>query len=177
MIDFSQIDIKELAGFICQVLKDHHIDAVLVGGACVSIYSENQYQSMDVDFATYVELKPIEKVLKKYGFKRIGRSFSHENCSYLVDFVNPPITVGHEAIHEFNSIKTVAGALKLLFPIDCVKDRLASFFHWNDEQALDQALLVSKEHNIDIKKLEQWAKAEGFSDKFNDFLSKHQKNI
>ncbi|MEI8300181.1 MAG: hypothetical protein WCG10_01030 [Chlamydiota bacterium] len=63
IIDFSKISLKELACFVCQTLKDHNIDAVLVVGACVSIYSENKYQSMDVDFATYVELKPIKKVL------------------------------------------------------------------------------------------------------------------
>ena len=155
IIDFSKISLKELACFVCQTLKDHNIDAVLVGGACVSIYSENEYQSMDVDFATYVELKPIEKVLSEYGFKRLGRSFTHKNCPYLVDFVNPPITVGLEAVHEFNTLKTTVGVLQLLSPIDCVKDRLASFFHWNDMQALDQAILVASGHTIDIKNLQQ----------------------
>jgi hypothetical protein len=75
---------------------------------------------MDVDFATYVELKPIEKILSKYGFKRLGRSFTHAHCPYLVDFVNPPITVGLEAVHEFNTLKTTVGVLQLLSPTDCL---------------------------------------------------------
>ena len=128
-MDFSKITLKELACFIYETLKKNKIDAVLVGGACVSIYSENRYQSMDVDFATYVELKPIEKVFCQYGFKRIGRCFTHENCPYIVDFVNPPITVGHEAVRNFQILKTKTGTLQLLLPIDCVKDRLAAFFH------------------------------------------------
>lgn len=65
MIDFSKMGLKELAGFICQTLKNNDIESVLVGGACVSIYSDNCYQSMDVDFATYIELKPIENILSQ----------------------------------------------------------------------------------------------------------------
>jgi len=80
----------------------------------------------DVDFATYEELKPIEKILKKYGFKRLGRSFNHNNCPYLIDFVN--------AVYRFEKLQTISDSLA-----DCVKDRLASFFHWDDKQALDQA--------------------------------------
>lgn len=76
--------------------KRSGIDAVLVGGACVSIYSKNRYQSYDLDFVTYEELNNIEKALEKLGFKRSGRCFSHAKCPYLIDFVNPPIAIGHE---------------------------------------------------------------------------------
>jgi glycerate kinase len=84
-VDFSKVTLSELACFVYETLKAHDIDVVLVGGACVSIYSENRYQSMDADFATYAELKSIEKVLQKFGFKRMGRCFSHANCPYVID--------------------------------------------------------------------------------------------
>jgi len=171
-MDFSNPDLKELACLIYETLKDSGINAVLVGGACVSIYSHNRYQSSDLDFATYEELKPIERALAKLGFKRTGRQFSHPECPYLIDFVNPPISVGHEAIHEFSTLKTSTGSLRLLSPTDCVKDRLASFFHWNDTQALKQALMVAENHKIDLKDLKRWAKAEGFEKKFEEFLRK-----
>ena len=171
-IDFSKVTLKELACFVYETLKNHNIDVVLVGGACVTIYSENRYQSMDVDFATYEELKPIEKILHEYGFKRVGRHFTHDNCPYLIDFVNPPITVGHEAVRQFKTLKTSMGSLQLLTPNDCVKDRLAAFFHWNDMQAFDQAILVAKAHQIDVKNLKQWAKTEGYFEKLNQFLER-----
>ncbi len=169
-MNLSNPDLKELACLIYETLKSNGIKAVLVGGACVSIYSKNRYQSSDLDFATYEELKPIEKALKKLGFLRTGRQFSHPDCPYLIDFVNPPISVGHEAIHEFNTLQTSAGSLRLLFPTDCVKDRLSSFFHWNDSQALEQALMVAENHSIDLKDLKRWAKAEGFEKKLSEFL-------
>ena len=68
--DFSKIDIKDLACLIYEALKNSGIDAILVGGACVSIYSENRYQSYDLDFVTYEELKTIEKALKKLRFQK-----------------------------------------------------------------------------------------------------------
>lgn len=173
-VEFSNIDIKDLACFVYELLKNNGMDAVLVGGACVSIYSQNRYQSYDVDFATYVELRHIEKVLGKIGFRRVGRCFSHIDCPFVIDFVNPPIAIGNESIRHFNTLKTSAGTLKLLTPTDCVKDRLAIFIYWNDQQALEQAILVAKDHQIDIKDVERWAKKEGQQEKFDFFFKKLQ---
>jgi hypothetical protein len=86
--------------------------------------------------------------------------------------VNAPISVGHEAIHQFTTVKTSVGALQLLSPTDCVKDRLSSFFHWNDAQGLEQALMVAEAHSLDLKDLERWAKAEGFETKLGEFLKR-----
>jgi hypothetical protein len=176
MMDFTKPDLKELACLIYETLKNSGIKAVLVGGACVSIYSHNQYQSFDLDFATYEDLKSIEKALAKLGFKRIGRQFSRDQCPYLIDFVNPPISVGHEAIHQFSTVNTSTGSLQLLSPTDCVKDRLASFFHWDDIQGLEQALMVAKNHFIDLKDLKLWATKEGFEKKLDKFLGRYQQN-
>lgn len=174
-MDFSNRDLKELACLIYEALKNSGINAVLVGGACVSIYSHNRYQSSDLDFATYEEMKPIEQALNKLGFKRTGRQFSHDQCPYLIDFVNPPISVGHEAIHEFRTVNTLVGSLQLLSPTDCVKDRLASFFYWGDAQGLEQALMVAEDHLIDLQGLKRWAKKEGFEKKLNAFLRRYRK--
>ncbi len=57
-MDFSNPDLKELACLIYETLKNSGINAVLVGGACVSIYSHNRYQSSDLDFATCKQLSP-----------------------------------------------------------------------------------------------------------------------
>lgn len=116
-------------------------------------------------------------ILKKYnkiGFKRLGRCFSRDDCLFIIDFVNPPIAIGNESIRHFDTIKTSTGTLKLLTPTDCVKDRLVSFIHWNDQQALEQAILVAKDHYIDINDVKRWAKGEGHQEKFNVFCKKLQ---
>ena len=48
-------------------------------------------------------------------------------------------------------------------------DRLAAYFHWNDLQSLDQAVMVASGQNISFAKLTAWAKREGASDKLGKF--------
>jgi len=48
-----------------------------------------------------------------------------------------------------------------------VKDRLAAYFHWNDRQSLEQALLVAKAQPVDIKEIRRWSKAEDAREKFD----------
>ena len=43
MIDWKKITLKNLAGYIAEELRKVGIDTILVGGACVSIYSKNRY--------------------------------------------------------------------------------------------------------------------------------------
>jgi hypothetical protein len=42
MIEWSKISLEDLAGYISEKLKAQGIDAVLVGGACVTIHSKNR---------------------------------------------------------------------------------------------------------------------------------------
>lgn len=171
-MNYSTIGLKELASHIYETLEKNGIDSVLVGGACVSIYSHNRYQSYDLDFVSYHELKQIEKVLNGLGFKRKGRCFSHQECPYIIDFVNPPIAIGHEPIKKFEKLTSHNGSLKLLTPTDCVKDRLAAFFYWNDEQSLELACLVSNEYPVDLKEVKRWSEIENHLNKYDIFEKK-----
>jgi hypothetical protein len=49
-MDPKNITLKELAAIVSKKLKEHKLDCTLVGGACVSIYSQNRYQSYDLDY-------------------------------------------------------------------------------------------------------------------------------
>ncbi len=40
---------EELGGLVCETLNRHGITVVLSGGAAVSIYSHNEYESDDLD--------------------------------------------------------------------------------------------------------------------------------
>jgi len=143
---------------------------VLVGGACVSIYTHNKYQSFDLDYISPDVTKNIEKVLKKMGFKRIGkfRHYEHNACPYYIEFPPGPIALGSELpITKFNTINSIT----LLTATDCVKDRLAAFYHWHDEQSLQQALLVANSQKIKLHEIKNWSINEKSEEKFNRFLS------
>jgi hypothetical protein len=77
--------------------------------------------------------------------------------------------VGEERVQRVSERTTAAGKLRLLSPTDCVKDRLAAFFHWNDRQAFEQALLVATAQKVDVKDIRKWSRAEEREDKFITF--------
>jgi hypothetical protein len=168
-INWKTIKTKDLAALVYQQLKKDKIDAVLVGGSCVTIYSNNKYVSQDLDYASYADTIDIKNSLVKLGFIRKGKYFVHPDCDFLIDFVASSVAIGEEIIHDFNKMKTKHGVFKLLTVEDCVKDRLASFFYWNDRQGLEQAITVCLDHKISIKKIHSWAKRENHEKKFLQF--------
>lgn len=87
------------------------------------------------------------------------------------------MSVGDELVEKFKTLHTPFGQIELLTPTDCVKDRLASFFHWNDRQALEQAVMVTLDQKINLEKIKHWAKTEKHLDKFEEFLKALKKPI
>ncbi len=106
-IDFSTIDAKQLAALVCANLAQNSVEAVLVGGACVTIYSENHYQSHDLDFATYNDLNKVGLILKKLGFDKRGKYFVRKDCPFFIDFVNTPIAVGEEFVKNLSGFRQI----------------------------------------------------------------------
>jgi hypothetical protein len=80
--------------------------------------------------------------------------------------------VGDERVRRVTERNTPSGVLRLLSPTDCVKDRLAAFFHWNDRQALEQALLVAVTQKVDLKDVRRWAAGERNEEKYQSFLDR-----
>lgn len=178
MIDWANISLKDVAGFVSEELRKKGIDTVLVGGACVTIYSENRYQSYDLDYVTYEDMRKVKKALLELGFTERQKYFQHKDCPWFIEFVSPPVAVGNEPVQKFSNVKTPLGTIKMLQPIDSVKDRLASFYHWNDKQALEQAVNICLEQKIDFKELKKWSTVEGHEKKFQLFeeLSHKERN-
>lgn len=170
---WEKITIRDLAAVISDALRKNGIEVTLVGGACVSIYAGNKYISYDLDFITESSLKELAPILDGLGFKRKdGRLFENPECKFLIDFPMPPIAIGNEPVLEFNSLKTKHGIILLLTPTDCVKDRLAAYFFWNDRQALEQAVLVTRNNKVKLTKIRKWAESEGEIEKFKIFKKK-----
>lgn len=173
-INWGKLGLKQFAAIVAEHLDKNGINATLVGGACVSIYSHNKYLSSDLDFVTGNTLKELGRVLKDIGFKKKGgRLFKHDGSDFVLDFVPPPIAIGDEPVRE----TALIGKLKLLTPSDCVKDRLAAYYHWNDYQSLEQALMVMKaqKSKIKLREIERWSKSENQDLKFKIFLESYYK--
>ncbi len=172
-IDWKQIGIKELAAVISEKLQEKGIDAILVGGACVSIYTKNRYMSFDLDFVAHATIKKVTSVMEEAGFrKESSRHFMRSDCPFFIEFVSPPAAVGSEPLKGKEKLKTRLGTVVLLTPTDSVKDRLAAYYHWNDPQALEQALMVAKLQKVSLSEVKRWSEKEEHGEKYQAFLKR-----
>lgn len=132
---------------------------------------EREYISKDLDFIEQgtVPRRDIRAVLQGLGFTEDGRYFVHPQTDFVIEFPSGPLAVGDEPVGEVVTRSTSTGNLRLLSPTDCVKDRLAAFFHWNDHQALEQALVVAHVQLVDLEEIRRWSKAEGGTHGFETF--------
>ena len=173
MKSIGQMSRADLAAFVQEHLRDKGIDMVLSGGACVTIYSRGKYVSMDLDMIHTDLIAPSGRIIRgamaELGFTEHGRYFKHTDTDLFIEFPKGPPSVGEEPVKEIQQRRQATGILKLLSPNDCVKDRLAAYYHWNDTQSLEQAILVAQAEKIDLKEIERWSKAERKLKEFKRF--------
>lgn len=174
MKNVREMDIGELAAYVCSHLCSQGIKCVLSGGACVSIYSDNRYQSQDIDFIenSSTPRKLLTKALSKIGFYEENRYYKHEQTDFFIEFPAGPLSVGSEPVRDINDITFSTGKLFLLYPTDSVKDRLCAYYFWDDYQSLEQAVMLSQHCEISIEEIERWSKVEGMIEKFQVFRDK-----
>lgn len=161
---------EEVAAVVCQALADAGIEVVLSGGAVVSIYSDNEYESFDLDFICTGLARRLDEIMRWLGFRKEGRHWSHAESPFWVEFPGGPVQVGDAVVTAFAERRTACGTLRLLAPTECVMDRLAGYYHWNDAQCLAQAVAVAGRHPVDLPRIEAWSEREAASRKFESFL-------
>jgi len=164
--------LEELAACVCAALERHGVQVVLSGGAVVSIYSNNEFESYDLDFIMIGLASKVDGAMHELGFSKEGRHWTHPDTDYWVEFPSGPVQVGDAIITEFAERQTPFGTLRLLKPADCIMDRLASYYHWNDPQGLDQAVLVARRQRVDLGTIEKWSRREGAEEKWRLFLER-----
>jgi hypothetical protein len=167
----------ELCTYVQAHLKEKGITVILSGGLSVSIYSSGKYVSKDIDLVNVysVRRREIIDVMNDIGFNEVGRYFKHPKSKYIVEFPPGPLTVGEEPIKQVNEISCSTGLLKVISPTDCIKDRLAAYFHWGDRQCLSQAIMVADQQDIDIQEISRWADGEGKLQEFEIIKDKFVK--
>ena len=174
----KEMCMEELAAFVCSALEKAGIETVLSGGSCVQIYSQGKYTSDDIDLIDRYNggHTKIKKVMINLGFKEYHRYFKHEDTVLFIEFPSGPLGVGDAPVHHIASKEEETGILKLLTPTDCIKDRLAAYYHWDDRQSLEQAVWVAAGNEYDLNSVKEWSKKENMMKKFETFLEKLHEN-
>lgn len=156
--------LEQLAAIVSETLEQAELIATLSGGAAVSIYSNNKYQSEDLDFVTAALVEDISKALRPIGFKHTGRPrlsvFEHPGTKWYIEFPPAPLSFGGTYIDhsQCRLLKTDLGNLRIITPTQSVMDRLIAAAVWNEPQSLDQAILVAQhqEREIEWAELDAW---------------------
>ncbi len=171
MKSIKEMTMEELAAYVCSQLEKEGIETVLSGGSCVEIYSQGKYTSDDIDLIDRFNggHTKIKNVMLKMGFSEHNRYFIHEETPLFIEFPRGPLGVGDAPVHQIASKENETGILKLLTPTDCIKDRLAAYFHWDDLQSLEQAVWVAEQNEFDLKSIEEWSVNEKEVEKFEVF--------
>ncbi|MHC1739480.1 MAG: hypothetical protein AB9897_00020 [Anaerolineaceae bacterium] len=162
----------EIAAFVQTHLLLNGVKVVLSGGAATAFFSHNQYVSADIDLVNIysVSRKRIDKLMNEIGFTELSRYFKHPESEFIIEFPPGPLTVGLEAVGVVENIPLATGTLHILSATDCIKDRLAAFYHWGDKQCLQQSILVGSTMPIDLAEIERWSIHEGKENEFKQFL-------
>jgi hypothetical protein len=170
----EDLTLAEIAAIVSDALTQAGITAVLSGGGVVTIYSENEYQSDDLDFISPADSKRLLEIMSKLGFSKHGRHFEHPSSYYLVEFPPSPLMIGEQYVDYRECTVKKVGELELhiLTPTQCVMDRLAGFYHWSDRQNLDQAVMVARRHPIDFERVNSWSRKEGKMAKYQEFIDR-----
>ncbi|HUT26341.1 MAG TPA: hypothetical protein VM492_18575 [Sumerlaeia bacterium] len=168
MKPIGEMAVAELGAYVASHLRGRDIDVVLSGGSCVSIYSRGTYVSMGLDLVNtrFAKRKRIREAMAEIGFQEQGRSFTHPDTGFLVEFPAGPLAVGQEPAQRVDELTLPTGTLRIISATDCVKDRLAGYYHWDDRQCLAQAVLVAQANDVDLGEIEQWSDREGKGDEF-----------
>lgn len=179
MKTISLMSLGELAAYVCSHLDSKGIHVVLSGGGCVAIYASDRYSSMDLDFIDRLSTtrRQLREALAELGFSENNRYFTHPDTPFFLEFPTGPLAVGGEPVAVIEELHLETGILRLLSPTDCVKDRLAAFYYWNDRQCLQQAIWVALERDVDWDEIERWSRQEGEVGNFGLFRTQFMKEL
>lgn len=159
--------VAQLAALVSQALDAAGITATLSGGAAVSIYTQNEYESKDLDFVTSARRDVLASALRPLGFTLADdrRHFSHPKTDLFLEFPPSPLQFGNTIVphDDVPRLPTKWGPLRVITPTQCVMDRLAAYWHWQDRQSWDQAVMVARHRKVDYAALATYARDEGAS--------------
>jgi hypothetical protein len=174
-MDFKNTSMIELAVVVAQHLKHKDIRVVLVGGLAVEIYTENQYLTNDIDMVDISYQKPavLRAAMLELGFTKQGRVYRNSSTDIVMEFPSAPLAVGDELIKEQTNIETEFGEIPILFAVDVIKDRLAAYLHWKDQQSLIQALCIMLCHKIVPKEIKAFYENEASEEAFEKLQDMH----
>jgi len=110
----------------------------IVGGSAIELYTGGAYVSGDIDVIVS-DRKPVEQVLRSWGFKDEGKLWTNDELGLFVDLMQRDLT-GSSTLTRV--IETSYGPLRLGAIEDLILKRVLEARYWAQKNALAQAILL-----------------------------------
>jgi hypothetical protein len=153
-LDFTGSSIVSVAARVACHLAEVGIECVVVGGLAVEIYTENKYQTKDIDMVNISmnSQSELDAAMGDIGFfrKQKTRYYHNDSTSFFVEFPSPPLGVAGNTEVKPATIETDSGNIQILSVEDIIRDRLAWACNGRgDRQAITQALCLMLNQNME----------------------------
>lgn len=151
---------------------------IIVGGLALELYTQGSYTTGDIDIKA--PKKPLEEILKSWGFSKNGRVWVNEELDLYIDWLGSSLEEGKEAEQRLNTI-IVSKDLEIdvISVEDLIIDRLNAVKWWNDKDGLVWVKLLLKvkkmlNERLDIDYLNKRAKEEDILDLLEKVLTEQK---
>lgn len=138
--------------------------AVLCGGSAATVYAPHAYQSRDADFVISLQQDGNSglQALASLGYVEQGSMFVHPKNVFTVEFPAGPLSVGEERVTAWETLRRGSEILYIVSRTNCIRDRLAHFYFWNDFKAFDAAVAVARADlaELDLRLIREWTQRE-----------------
>lgn len=130
--------------FLAKRLKENDVDAVLVGGQAIDLYTAGTFATSDIDLV--VNNKTVaEKLLNRFGFGKEGGNglWFNRDLNIVIQVIPDSYSGDIDMIREF---KVKEYELRVAAPEDLIANRLYSAKFWksNTQRDLEQAVALLK---------------------------------
>ena len=155
----------QFIAFLTEKLKEEGVDAILVGGEAIDLYTAGNFATSDIDLLV-TNRAVTEKLLNKFGFGKEGNGlWFNKDLNIVIQVIPEPYSGDPARLRKFR-IKDFE--LRVAAPEDLIANRLYSkkFGKSNPQRDSEQAIALLKifADSIDNTYLNKVAKRDNIED-------------
>ena len=155
----------QFIAFLTEKLKEEGVDAILVGGEAIDLYTAGNFATSDIDLLV-TNRAVTEKLLNKFGFgKEANGLWFNKDLNIVIQVIPEPYSGDPARLRKFR-IKDFE--LRVAAPEDLIANRLYSKKFWksNPQRDSEQAIALLKifADSIDNTYLNKVAKRDNIED-------------
>ncbi|OPH56734.1 hypothetical protein BC351_27755 [Paenibacillus ferrarius] len=158
------------AAIFTELLAEHQIKPIIVGGLAVEIYSQSGYTTQDSDFVMD-GYEIADEILKDLDFHKVGKDWIHTTIGISIEIPSNFLTGDYNKVTELplegNKKVYVIGIE------DIILDRLRSAVHWKsgEDREWGYRLLLIYYEDIDLEYIETSFQHPSEKDEFKEWVA------